>query len=262
MIASAHAVQVKLESEKILERAFQENQVFIHVTDYVYFSITTSSIWGQSHSSIYTTHTVHIMLWEKGDAVLFKSEIWAIQYANPCCLLRYWATLLDTSAQSSSLVSLALRLHPMIHTCTGLWVGSGGPLSRGWGGQSPGHTTQETLPEPPLLCLLPSWWTTLVCTFYFFAQILFFTQKLSKSFYVLYTLTSLTTQSKRQTTLLSHTLLILSKHAGSNTCAHPLSLSYVNLCSMRAVPGTRCYITTVVVDNDPIPRSISIPTYV
>ena len=162
MIASAHAVQVKLESEKILERAFQENQVFIHVTDYVYFSITTSSIWGQSHSSIYTTHTVHIMLWEKGDAVLFKSEIWAIQYANPCCLLRYWATLLDTSAQSSSLVSLALRLHPMIHTCTGLWVGSGGPLSRGWGGQSPGHTTQETLPEPPLLCLLPSWWTTLV----------------------------------------------------------------------------------------------------
>ena len=189
MVACAHALQGKLENEKILERAFEKNQV------------TQCGVCWVLHS------------------------------------LGFGA-------------------------CTGLWVGSGGPLSRGWGGQSPGHTTQETLPEPPLLCLLPSWWTTLVCTFYFFAQIFFFTQKLSKSFYVLYTLTSLTTQSKRQTTLLSHTLLILSKHAGSNTCAHPLSLSYVNLCSMRAVPGTRCYITTVVVDNDPIPRSISIPTYV
>ena len=66
MIASAHAVQVKLESEKILERAFQENQVFIHVTDYVYFSITTSSICG---------HMCVLCYGKMGDAVLFKSGI-------------------------------------------------------------------------------------------------------------------------------------------------------------------------------------------
>lgn len=62
MIAAAHAVQIKLESERVLEKAFKENKVHfnmhVHICTCIYMYMYNNHYWGVS--MLYAPHYMYV----------------------------------------------------------------------------------------------------------------------------------------------------------------------------------------------------------